>query len=187
MYLFGYGSLINLNSAQKSFKRKLTQDDLIPVSIEGYKKVWNAIENIEFSGEEVNGIFLNLKHDINNKTNGVLIKITEDELEVLKLREKNYTCISIDGSSVFNYSPKEKIITFMTTNNKRLAKINDKNSYIPSKYIEILTNSFTSYDNTFANEYKLCLADLPFPIRQGSYLFTDSIQQKIARDGLENK
>ena len=33
MYLFGYGSLINIISAQKSFKRKLLQTDLLPVKI----------------------------------------------------------------------------------------------------------------------------------------------------------
>ena len=40
MYLFGFGSLINLASAQKSFKRVLSQDDLIPVKIKGYERVW---------------------------------------------------------------------------------------------------------------------------------------------------
>ena len=37
MYLFGYGSLINIISAQKSFKRKLLQTDLLPVKIKGFK------------------------------------------------------------------------------------------------------------------------------------------------------
>ena len=64
MYLFGYGSLINLVSAQKSFKRELKQEDLIPVNIKGYDKVWNSIEFIEFEDKkQVNGIFLNLKKD----------------------------------------------------------------------------------------------------------------------------
>ena len=31
MYIFGYGSLVNIKSAQKSFKRELQQEDFIPV------------------------------------------------------------------------------------------------------------------------------------------------------------
>lgn len=61
MYLFGFGSLINLASAQKSFKRVLTQNDLKPVKIKGYERVWNAIESIAFEEEIVNGVFLNIQ------------------------------------------------------------------------------------------------------------------------------
>lgn len=47
MYLFGFGSLVNIKSAQNSFKnRELKKEDLIPVKIRGYKRVWNSIESI---------------------------------------------------------------------------------------------------------------------------------------------
>jgi cation transport regulator ChaC len=185
MYLFGYGSLINLSSAQKSFKRRLTQDDLIPVTVKNYKKIWNSIESIKFDEEHVNGVFLNLEKDINAKTNGVIIKITEEELVLLKLREKNYTCITINASDAINITINEDIIAFMTTNDDKLAKHGDKDTYIPSKYIGILTNSFATYEINFVDEYKKCLDVLPFPLREGAYLFTDSMQQKIARDGID--
>ena len=51
----------------------------------------------------------------------------------------------------------EDIIAFMTTNKEKLAKKNDKNCVIPSKYIDILTNSFTSYSEDFVIEYSKCL------------------------------
>lgn len=98
MYLFGFGSLINLSSAQKSFKRVLTQNDLISVKIKGYERVWNAIESIKFEDGIVNGVFLNIQKNENSILYGVVIKITEEELEVLKLREKNYSCIIIKKS-----------------------------------------------------------------------------------------
>ena len=95
MYLFGFGSLININSAQKSFQRVLKQEDLIPVQIKGYERVWNALESIEFDNVPTNGVFLNIKKSVNKSIYGVIIKITQEELEVLKLREKNYSCITI--------------------------------------------------------------------------------------------
>lgn len=188
MYLFGYGSLININSAQKSFKRKLKQDDLIPVKVTGYKKVWNSIEYISFSNKKTNGVFLNLKKEDKSFTSGVIIKISEEELIQLKLREKNYTCINIKSSDIKlgeNCSALDgEIISFMTTNKDKIAKIGDLNTYIPSKYIDILVDSFDTYDRNFVKEYKECINDLPFEIKKGDYSFCDTVQNKIAREGI---
>lgn len=184
MYLFGYGSLINLSSAQKSFKRRINQRDLIPVQIKGYDKVWNSIEHISFDENEINGIFLNLQKNDNVTTNGVIIKITPEELEFLKLREKNYSCISLPKECVTNMKLDTDMITFMTTNEKKIAKSDDENTFIPSKYIDILTNSFSSYNEEFVEEFKKCLVDLPFKVKEGTYKFSDPIQNKFAKDGL---
>ena len=86
MYLFGFGSLINLASAQKSFERVLTQNDLIPVKIKGYKRVWNALESIVFDKECVDGVCLRILKDENSILYGVVIEISQKELEILKLR-----------------------------------------------------------------------------------------------------
>lgn len=185
MYLFGYGSLINLNSAQKSFTRKLSQKDLIPATIKGYKKVWNSIENINFNGLDVHGIFLNLQRDKEQSTNGVLVKITNEELEFLKLREKNYSCITIPKENAIDLDLDEDIIAFSTTKESKLAKKGDKNCYIPEKYIEILTSAFEFYDDNFINKYKECLKNFPFELKEGVYTFSDPIQNKFAKEGIK--
>ncbi|MAC83312.1 MAG: gamma-glutamylcyclotransferase [Arcobacter sp.] len=185
MYLFGYGSLINITSAQKSFKRVLKQEDLIPVSIKGFQKVWNSIENIKFEEEKVNGIFLNLKENPNTSTCGVVLKITDEEFELLKLREKNYSQITIKASKA-DIPLDSDIVAFMTTNGEKLAKKGDKNCFIPTKYIEILTSSFPSYSIDFVNKYKECLQEYPFALKEGTYAFSDPIQNKFAKEGLDN-
>jgi len=186
MYLFGYGSLINLNSAQKSFKRVLSYDDLIPVNVKGYEKVWNSIEHIEFDGIDVNGVFLNLKIDENAVTNGVVVKITDEEFELLKLREKNYSCITIKKEQVTNIKLDEDLVAFMTTNEEKIAKAGDETCFIPAKYIDILTNSFEFYEAEFVNEYKKCLVDFPFDLKEGTYKFSDPIQNKFAKQGVKS-
>lgn len=186
MYLFGFGSLINLASAQKSFKRVLSQDDLIPIRIKGFKRVWNAVESIAFQDEMVNGIFLNIQKDDTSILNGVAIKITLEELEILKLREKNYSCINIEKNRILNSDINNDLIAFMTTNEEKIAKIGDKNSFIPAKYIDIVKNALENYDNDFKKDFESTFQDYPFPLKEGIYTFTDPIQNKAAREGTKN-
>lgn len=184
MYLFGYGSLININSAQKSFERILTQKDLIPATLSGFKKVWNAIEIINFDPKQaVNGVFLNLEY-AQGTTNGVIIKINEKELEDLKKREKNYSCIEIPKEKILNLSLDENVITFCTQKKDKLAKKGDENYVIAKKYIEILTASYKSYDSVFVEKFHKSINNFPFTIQEGSYFFHDPIQNKFAQEGI---
>ena len=186
MYLFGFGSLINLSSAQKSFKRVLSQNDLIPIRIKGYKRIWNAIESIAFQEKMVNGVFLNIQKDESSVLNGVAIEITLEELEVLKLREKNYSCITIKKDEILDNTIDSDLIAFMTTNKEKIAKIGDKNSFIPAKYIDIVKNALENYDNDFKKDFESTFQDYPFPLKEGIYTFTDPIQNKAAREGTKN-
>ncbi len=186
MYLFGFGSLINLASAQKSFKRVLSQDDLIPVKIKGYERVWNALESIQFEEEKVNGVFLNIQKNENSILNGVVIEISQEELEILKLREKNYSCITIKSSDVINKTFDSDLIAFMTTNEEKLAKIGDVNTYIPNKYIDVVKEALKNYDDDFVKGFEKTFQNYPFVLKEGSYIFTDPIQNKVAREGMKN-
>ncbi len=186
MYLFGFGSLINLASAQKSFQRVLTQNDLIPVKIKGYERVWNALESIQFGEEKVNGVFLNIQKKEDSILNGVVIEISKEELEILKLREKNYSCITIKSSDVLDKSFHDDLIAFMTTNQEKLAKIGDINSFIPVKYIEVVKEGLKNYDVDFIKEFEKTFTNYPFPLKEGFYNFTDPIQNKVAREGIKN-
>ena len=183
MYLFGFGSLININSAQKSFQRVLKQEDLIPVQIKGFQRVWNALESIKFDEEPVDGVFLNIEKSPQNTLSGVVIKITAQELEILKLREKNYSCINISFKDVLNREFDSDLIAFMTTNEEKIAKRNDKSCFIPSKYIDIVTEGLKNYDESFVNNFKICLQNMPFPIKEGIYTFSDPIQHNAATQG----
>ena len=187
MYLFGFGSLINLISAQKSFKRVLTQNDLIPVKIKGYERVWNALESIQFGEEKVNGVFLNIQKKEDSILNGVVIEISKEELEILKLREKNYSCITIKSSDVLDESFDDNLIAFMTINDEKLAKIGDTNSFIPAKYIEVVKEGLKNYDDNFIKEFEKTFENYPFTLKDGSYVFTDPIQNKVAREGIQSQ
>ncbi|WP_198304443.1 hypothetical protein [Arcobacter vandammei] len=182
MYLFGFGSLVNIKSAQNSFKkRELKRDDLISVEIKGYKRVWNSIESIKFDDLEVNGIFLNIQKDENSTIFGVIIKISEDEFEVLKQREKNYSCIKIKKEDVLNLDLDDDLVAFMTTNEEKIAKIGDTNSFIPSRYIDIVKEGVENFPKEFQSNFENILKDFPFPIKTGIYNFSDPIQNQASK------
>jgi hypothetical protein len=187
MYLFGFGSLINLSSAQKSFKRVLTQDDLIPVKIKGYERVWNAIESIQFEDELVHGVFLNIQKNETSILDGVVIELSPQELEILKLREKNYSCITIQSKDILNKDFKSDLIAFMTTNEEKLAKVGDLNTFIPAKYVHIIKEALNNYDDDFVKGFKKSLENYPFSLKEGSYIFTDPIQNNVAREGIKKQ
>lgn len=189
MYIFGYGSLLNIKSAQKSFKRELKHEDFIPVVIKGFEKIWNSIEYIQFEDETTisNGIFLNLNKKENSQTNGVLLKISNEEFEYLKLREKNYSCIEINKNDILGFDCKEKTVTFMTTNKSKIAKVGDKNCFIPKKYIELLEEGCIPYEKSFQEDFKTSYSNYLFEIKRGKYIFSDPVQNKFAKDGIKDE
>ncbi|MCT7533256.1 hypothetical protein NG777_05185 [Aliarcobacter cryaerophilus] len=183
MYLFGFGSLVNIKSAQNSFKnRELKKEDLIPVKIRGYKRVWNSIESICFEKEIVNGIFLNIQKDENSYIFGVMIKISEEEFEVLKLREKNYSCVTIKKEDIFNQNLDEDLIAFMTTKDDKIAKIGQENCFIPSRYIEIVKEGVKNFSKEFQDNFEDIFSNFPFEIKEGIYTFSDPIQNQAAKN-----
>ena len=183
MYLFGFGSLVNIKSAQNSFKnRELKKEDLIPVKIRGYKRVWNSIESICFEKEIVNGIFLNIQKDENSYIFGVMIKISEEEFEVLKLREKNYSCVTIKKEDTFNQNLDEDLIAFMTTKDDKIAKIGQENCFIPSRYIQIVKEGVKNFSKEFQDNFEDIFSNFPFEIKEGIYTFSDPIQNQAAKN-----
>lgn len=189
MYIFGYGSLININSAQKSFKRKLQTKDFLPVVLYGYEKVWNSIEYIEFENEKkvYEGIFLNLQKNPKANTNGIVIKITEEEFQFLKQREKNYSCLTLDVADIFGLETDEKIYTFITTKEDKIANKSNTKCVIPKRYIDLLEEGISFYDDKFKKEFISSYSNYPFKIKDGIYKFSDPIQNKFAKDGIANE
>ena len=156
--------------------------DLIPVKIRGYKRVWNSIESICFEKEIVNGIFLNIQKDENSYIFGVMIKISEEEFEVLKLREKNYSCVTIKKESVINQKLDDDLIAFMTTKEDKIAKIGQENCFIPSRYIEIVKEGVENFSKEFQDNFEDIFSNFPFEIKEGIYTFSDPIQNQAAKN-----
>jgi len=87
MYIFGYGSLVNPKSLQKTLPGKSIAKH---ISIIGYRRIFNV---------PVFGyLYLNIKPEPNTKLDGVLVSVSDEELIKLKKREKGYSCIDITNA-----------------------------------------------------------------------------------------
>jgi len=85
MYIFGFGSLMNQESLQRTLPGKSIEGWVV---LKGYRRVFNK------AGRRGHR-YLNLKPDPNYKVKGVLIRVTQDELEELKRREEGYNLVNI--------------------------------------------------------------------------------------------
>lgn len=85
IYIFGFGSLMNEESLQKTLPgKKITAW----ATLKGYRRAFNKAGR---SGHR----YLNIKEEPNSKVEGVLVKVTQKEFEKLKKREQGYNAIDV--------------------------------------------------------------------------------------------
>ena len=83
-YVFGYGSLMNPESARKTLKRRV---EARPATLLGYMRKCNA---------PVNGyLYMNLIPWVGGRVGGVLLLVSWRELAMLKVREVGYECVDV--------------------------------------------------------------------------------------------
>ncbi len=176
MYLFSYGSLINRTSAESVLKRQVTQQDLVPALLRDYLRCWSAREDLFFEalGREATGVFLDLHHAPGSQLNGVLIKITAEELVRLKLREKNYNCLDV-SQLLYAPQPAGEIFTFVCRPEHRV-RPDQVDAYIPQRYIDMVRSGCLAVGADFLNLYDATTEASELPILNGAYRFLDPIQ-----------
>jgi len=89
-FVFGYGSLINPDSRSKTVGPD-DQDTAIPVRVKGLQRGWNArIRPTESQSWQCGMTALGVVFQANESCNGVLVPVSENELEKLDEREGGY-------------------------------------------------------------------------------------------------
>lgn len=181
IYLFGYGSLINLESASRTLKREIGQADVIPCTLFGFLRSWSLWDDV-FSdklGEQVRAIFLNIVQQPGAFLNGIIFPISESELEYFLSREKNYDCTDISSQLFYpgNNRPPEssRILTFVGMRKYFIQE--GEPGYVFSRYINIVQSGVDSFGEAYSKEFKDSTALHSFPVIEGTYHFVDSAQQ----------
>jgi len=174
--VFGYGSLLNRMSAQNALKRVLTQEELLPAELVDFFRVWRAKEFIYF--EAINakkaGVFLDIKEEKGARVNGVLIDVTPQELQQMKLREKNYDCIDVTKHLRKDGVP-DQVFTFVCKPECHV-RPEETNIFVPQGYLDLIKEGCDALGPDFYSRYLETTEEIHFPIQRGKYLFVDPVQ-----------
>ena len=178
IYIFAYGSLLNRTSAENALKRTLKPDEMQIVKLPGFTRVWRAKELLWFDSlaAQKTGIFLDIGPRAETYINGVMINLTDNELEQIKLREKNYACVDI--SSHFNLPASDCVYTFISRIQNQV-KPGDSEVYIPDEYIKLVENGCRALGSDFYQEYLATTGHSTLPKMSGSYRFIDPVQARF--------
>jgi cation transport regulator ChaC len=182
LLLFGYGSLINLESASRTLKRNLSMEEVHTGILKGYRRNWTLWDDVvsDRLGKQVKGVFLNLVPSEDSFLNGVMISISDEELKYFLLREKNYNYTDITERVTFsqNFSDKDyKVVTFVGKE-ENLVLENAEGYYVFDRYIDIVNTGVKSFGHDFETQFNQTTQAHPFTTAAGTYTFVDKAQQK---------
>ena len=112
--IVGYGSLINLASLRRTLPKV---QESHPVRIHGYKRSWNAQEDMTNSFSTT---YLGIEKDELSLFNGVLFEVDESQLDLIDSREFLYNRIELSRNSIevldsdFELKKEQKIWIYLT-------------------------------------------------------------------------
>jgi cation transport regulator ChaC len=179
IYIFGYGSLMSAKSASKTLKRNITLDDLIPITVQGYRRLWSLKERV-FSvalEKEVSVAFLDIEPDLGAMINGTLMQINQGDFDYLRIREKNYKCIDITQAALFE-EENCQIYTFVASEEHKIHDTNKQDVYIMRRYVNLVESACEKFGVDFVETYKTTTLPTSLPILDGDYHFVDPEQRK---------
>lgn len=169
-FIFGYGSLINIESLQKTINRKLQANEIFPVQLNGFTRIWNYKAKV-FStklNKEIDAVYLNIAPFHDSFINGIVFEVNEEELELLKKRERYYSMVEVTPHIKFDQNA--KIYTFICYDRLHLAAFHTP-CYVLQKYINIVEEGCTNISPNFKTVYDLTTQNIPFEVLEGDYQF----------------
>ena len=175
-YIFGYGSLINLESISKTIGREVYSENIEPVKLLHHRRIWNLKESIfsEVLKKDIIGIFLNIEPSQGQWINGVLFEVSQTELFNLSERERNYRCIEI-SRDIIPYADFESngnlIFVYLADDLNHLQNKPAPNYFVMNKYVEIVERGCFRIGNFFLDDYRKTTSDISFKKLDGMYRF----------------
>ena len=150
VYVFGYGSLVNVNSLEKTIgKVSETPIPAIMNKSAGYKRVWSCMKSKfgKFS-------YLNIiKHKNPDPVNGAFIHVKMSQLRNLSQREVHYKIKPLSRKH-FTFLNKEipnnaRIYIFSDTENDE----NKHECFLMQSYLDVVMEGFLNYGKKFQDDF----------------------------------
>lgn len=185
--LFGYGSLLNLESMSRTLERSLGPEDVQVVSLEGYVRTWRYVTWSQFAidreGEPTRTVFLDLREKARCLCNGLVVPVRSSEWERLDRREKGYERIEVTGLVQGEWN--EPVYTYISREAFRYDAVRDQGAVVAENYSRIIEQGIQKLGSEFRPGYERSTEPHSFPLRPGDCWFADPDQESAARRGGE--
>ncbi|HJO92589.1 MAG TPA: hypothetical protein QF753_04245 [Victivallales bacterium] len=158
--LFGYGSLVNIESMEKTLRHKYT-GPIILTYLKGWKRDWDVVmPNSYFYEETHHGkyfpkyiVYLNVGPSKEHKVYGALFVIKKKELNGFKEREWIYNFKDI-GNSIENVKVfGGGVYTCIAKKKYKINSIDDKTMAIRKSYIKMVKHAYLTNGKSSLEEY----------------------------------
>ena len=182
VYVFGYGSLMNVGSAGRLLGRNLAPGELNGAWLNGYVRTWSLRERV-FSaslGREITAVFLDLTPDPAARCNGVLLTLDEAEMERMRRREKNYDMVDVSSrtSAAGGEALDGPVVTFVARPEFR-TRGGEDDAWVMRRYLEMIDEACGALGEEFHRAYAASTRTHAYPVLDGRYTFVDPAQAKL--------
>ena len=170
-YLFGYGSLVSLQSAERTLRRNLNPSQIDDAVLPDYSRSWTAIIPVIAGSvnEPILASFLDLRKEPGAECNGVVIEVSAEELEAMDHREKGYERERLEVLTSRGAVDAWTYIFRMT----------GRSDFVLKGYLEIVTTAVASRSEKFQRDFWASTDAAPSRVVSGAYRFTDAKQNEV--------
>lgn len=173
-YIFGYGSLMHPASANTTLGRSATPALFPTATLTGYARCWSYATSMRLNGasesDPARGVALNVVPDIRAHCNGVLIKVTPEELARLDARETCYDRVGVTFQTLPDNpdlaAAEADVYTYVGRPEKRILP---PGAFIPSRYDAVVREGAALYGPAFAEAFDQTTRPHSLPIRDAVY------------------
>lgn len=175
--VFGYGSLMNPLSAEKTLHRPLCREDFHCAVLHDYVRSWTAPGCIRLqkngSIRPCDALFLDLSHSPGRCCNGVVVEVSEVELLRLDIREQGYERCVVELEFTGGHC-QEAFTYVMPECTKQYEGV------IAAQYKQMIDEALRAFPADFAAEFWQTTQPSAAAIVEGEYVFENCAQNQAA-------
>lgn len=176
--IFGYGSLINPRSAEKTLGRSLCRHQMGCATLPGYLRSWTAPDCVKLQSSDnqihpCDALFLDLTAYETRSCGGIAIEVCERELRMLDIREQGYERSLVElrcseGKTIPAYA-------YMIPEAEKF-----HHGVILARYKQMIDEALRDYPGSFAQRFWQDTLPSENPVIEGEYIFMHKAQNKAA-------
>jgi cation transport regulator ChaC len=180
-YVLAYGSLMDPASLGAALGRPVSEQELIPVGVEGWTRRWSATESVRIDGHPgpTTAVFLDLAPAEGTRTSGAIVKVTTNELRRITVRERNYAPrdlrpdVRLIGDR--HVAPEAAVWCFVGEEQHRVGP----HAVLLESYVELVANAARRIDPALEGDIRRSAIATGHQVESGNYTFVDLAQAAL--------